>query len=87
VVVKTGDRPKAKFKAGDRVRITARCEPFPGAYAPGDETTVRRVFWDSGHLVSGHHEGWVCEVDMLMSPDRPDLGYRTFWEYLLAKAK
>lgn len=56
MATKTGERPKAKFKAGDRVRVGKRCEPFPGHYAVGDEVDMLctpgrpeygyRAFWE-----------------------------------------
>lgn len=75
-----GKVPAPRFQKGDRVKIAPHCVPYEGVYKPGDEATVRKVFWDEGG--GGQDAGWVCEVDM----GRPEVGYRRFWESLLEPA-
>jgi len=82
---KKARRAEPRFKKGDRVRVTAACviPEFVGV-----ECTVRRVFGDRHgdgavpRALAGT-EGWVCEVDVLFQPGRPEYGFRCFWETLL----
>lgn len=69
-----------RFMVGDRVKIGPKCLPGRG-YKSGDECIITKVFREKGG--GGHAPGWVCETDMLIEANHPNLGYRTFWEELL----